>query len=105
MANRPHKRRRVRLDDGDNRKLVSFPKNNSDLLTAVEAAGYLRLSAITLAKLRCADGGGPPYYKLTAGKSGRVAYRIADLNEWLEGRKRQNTSADDALILRRARRG
>ncbi|MGM4877047.1 helix-turn-helix transcriptional regulator [Bradyrhizobium sp. 956_D2_N1_5] len=51
------------------------------------AAKHIALSASTLNKLRV-YGGGPRFYKLGR----RVAYDLADLNSWLDGRRRQSTS-------------
>ena len=52
-----------------------------------EAAEYLAIAPITLAKLRC-YGGGPRYAKI-----GRcVIYNVADLDAWLESGRRTSTS-------------
>lgn len=55
-----------------------------------EAANYCRLGRSTLEKLRCV-GGGPAYLKLGAK---RVVYDPSDLDKWLAGHKRSNTSGD-----------
>lgn len=52
-----------------------------------ETADYLRLSPRTLEDLRH-KGGGPPYYRLGSGQRGIVVYDKADLDSWLEMRKR-----------------
>ena len=57
------------------------------LLTAEEAANFLRLSLSWLAKARV-SGTGPPYVKL--GRS--VRYREGALVEWLKSRARLSTS-------------
>lgn len=50
-----------------------------DLLTAHEAATYLRIGLSTLAQMR-AEGVGPPYYRL-----GRlIRYERGALDEWLD---------------------
>lgn len=57
-----------------------------ELLTSEQASQYVRLSRATLAKLRCV-GGGPAYYH------GRpVKYDRADLDAWLDDRRRTSTS-------------
>lgn len=60
-------------------------------LRAPAAAEYLGLSASTLAKMRL-RGDGPIYMK-----AGRrvVLYDAADLDAWLETRKRRSTSEPD----------
>lgn len=101
MSDRKRKRYRVRLNDGRRRP---SPKPNYDdksrVLSPEGTAAYTGLSKITLAKLR-GSGEGPPFYKLTVGKYGRVGYRISDLDAWLETRRRQSTSEDDFLRGRR----
>lgn len=51
------------------------------------AAEYLQLSPRTLEDLRF-KGGGPPYYRLGSGRRGLVVYDEADLDSWLERRRR-----------------
>jgi hypothetical protein len=53
-----------------------------DVLDAAEAAAYLRLSASTLAKMRC-YGGGPQFARQSPRK---VLYRRVDLDSWLAAR-------------------
>jgi hypothetical protein len=60
-------------------------KGASDLLTEAEAAEYLRRPNRTLADWRM-RGEGPPYLKTHAGRSGRVLYRRADLEAWVESK-------------------
>ena len=52
-----------------------------------EAATYIGLSASTLNKLRV-FGGGPVFLKLGR----RVAYDLADLDRWLDSKRRLSTS-------------
>jgi hypothetical protein len=59
----------------------------TSLLTAREAAVWLRLSLRSLERLRLV-GGGPVYVK--AGR--RVLYRQADLDTWIASRVRGSTS-------------
>jgi hypothetical protein len=59
----------------------------TSLLTAREAAVWLRLSLRSLERLRLV-GGGPVYVK--AGR--RVLYRQADLDTWIASRVRASTS-------------
>ena len=63
-------------------------QTESRKLRAPEAAAYLGLSASTMAKMRM-TGLGPPY-----SKAGRrvVIYDRADLDGWLDARKRTSTS-------------
>ena len=48
-----------------------------------EAAAKISVSPHTLANWRSL-GIGPPYVKITPGRAGRVLYRVADLEAWLE---------------------
>lgn len=59
------------------------------LLTAKEAAEYLRLSPGTLENYRCA-GCGPPYIQRV--RKGRVFYDRSQLDEWLSRQVRTSTS-------------
>ena len=61
------------------------------LLTVVETAAYVSLSASTLNRLRV-SGGGPRYAKL----AGKVLYDVRDLDQWIEGSKRGSTSDNAA---------
>ncbi len=58
------------------------------LLSTVEAADRLGVSASWLNKMRCGVEG-PPFIKIGA----RVAYDPADLAAWLEAQKRTTTGA------------
>lgn len=62
-----------------------------DMLDVNGAASYLRLAKQTLNKLRSV-GGSPPYYK--AGR--RVLYDRAELDRWLDARRRRSTSDQGA---------
>lgn len=55
-------------------------------LDTKEAAAYLGLSPKTLVKMRV-TGGGPRYAKVGR----RVIYDVADLDSWIEKRKRRFT--------------
>jgi len=57
------------------------------MLSTPEAASYLGLGKSTLDKLRL-RGGGPKF--ITLGR--RVVYDAADLQAWVESRKRTSTS-------------
>lgn len=57
------------------------------MLRTEEAARHLGLSASTLAKMRV-YGTGPTFFKL--GRT--VAYRVEDLEAWLQSQRRQSTS-------------
>lgn len=56
-----------------------------------EAAAYVGCSRSALARFRL-QGGGPRYVKLTDSVKGRVLYRPADLDAWMETRARNSTS-------------
>jgi predicted DNA-binding transcriptional regulator AlpA len=62
------------------------------LVRTVEAGRYLGLSASTLEKFRV-QGGGPAFTKVGAKI---VVYDIADLNAWLDARKKSGT--ETALV-------
>jgi len=64
-------------------------------LPVEEAARYLGLSVSTLNKLRV-FGGGPVFLKLGR----RVAYDVADLDLWLETKRRRSTSDDGSQATR-----
>ena len=66
---------------------MSCSSTDERLLTAREAADFLRLSLSWLAKARM-RGDGPPYVKL--GRS--VRYREGALVQWLKSRARLSTS-------------
>jgi len=57
-----------------------------DLLRPKEAAHYLNLGLSTLARHRM-SGTGPVYSKI----GGKVVYRRADLDRWVEGNLRYST--------------
>ena len=61
---------------------------NYDVFTTREAAAYTRLGKPTLERFRL-TGGGPRFAKL----GGSVRYRRCDLEEWLESRLVNSTSA------------
>lgn len=63
-------------------------QSDRDLLTVEEAAERLKLSASALNKWRVL-GVGPAFVKLGR----RVRYRVADLDDWVAGARRQSTSA------------
>jgi predicted DNA-binding transcriptional regulator AlpA len=68
-------------------KPVREPNWREHLLTAKEAASFLRLSPSWLAKARM-RGDGPPYAKI--GRS--IRYREDALIQWLKSRARLSTS-------------
>jgi len=103
MANR-RRRPRVRVNDKSNSRKHRQPaRPNGDaepspatqprrgdapvLLTTDEAAEFLRISKITLARWRM-DDIGPPYYKIGR----RVVYNQSRLLDWLKTRERTSTS-------------
>jgi hypothetical protein len=60
----------------------------SALLFPDQAARYLLLSVSTLARMRI-SGNGPKFLRVSPQ---RVAYRISDLDRYLDGRTRTSTS-------------
>lgn len=62
----------------------------STFLTTAEAAEYLRVSVPTMERMRLTEG--PPFIKLGNGKRGRVLYSREDLDAYVAGRRRTNTS-------------
>ncbi len=67
---------------------MNTPHTQYDQRLPVEgAANYTGLSSSTLNKLRV-SGGGPAYLKLGR----RVAYNVADLDDWLDSKRRRSTS-------------
>lgn len=64
-------------------------------LPVKDAAQRLGLSVSTLNKLRV-FGGGPIFLKLGR----RVAYDLADLDSWLESKRRRSTSDDGSQGVR-----
>ena len=62
---------------------------STKLLTEAQAARYLALSVFTLRNWRC-RGDGPPFVKISRNA---VRYRTQDLDVWVSGRVRSNTSA------------
>lgn len=62
---------------------------NCEVLNTREAAAYTRLGKHTLERFRL-TGEGPRYAKL----GGAVRYRLRDLDEWLESRLVNSTSAN-----------
>jgi len=63
------------------------------LLSTADAASYLGLKPQTLRIWRV-DGGGPPYIRYGAKGRGTVAYKISDLEAWLDERRWPHTSAE-----------
>lgn len=67
------------------------------LLSAKAAAKWLGLSPTTLAIMRT-QGRSPRWCKLSPGRSGRVLYRLEDLQEYVSARMRENTVVDPCSI-------
>ncbi len=67
------------------------PAPRTTLLTTVEAAEFLRLSARTLERYRV-DGTGPAYTKVGPSLRAKVVYRREDLEAWLDGFRYLSTS-------------
>jgi excisionase family DNA binding protein len=57
------------------------------LMTPQQAAEYLGIAKHTLARWRV-EGEGPPFLKL----GGPVRYDVADLDAWIDARRRRSTS-------------
>jgi hypothetical protein len=62
--------------------------NDDKLLSTVEAADRLGVSASYLNKLRMTAGAGPVFLRLGV----TVRYRNADINAWLEAQARASTT-------------
>jgi hypothetical protein len=69
------------------RPLHGTHSDDAVFLTAREAAGFLRLSEITLGRWRL-EGYGPPHHKFGR----RVVYSRRDLIEWAHSQRRLSTS-------------
>ena len=63
------------------------------LLSTADAADYLGLRPQTLRVWRV-EGGGPPYIRFGAKGRGTVAYKILDLEAWVNQRRWPHTSAE-----------
>lgn len=66
---------------------VSPTPANDGWLSRSEAASYLKISAVSLAKM-AVSGNGPPFYRPTR----RVVYRRSDLDQWMFARRRRSTA-------------
>lgn len=66
---------------------MTYVLSSSTALRTPAAAEYCGLSASTFEKLRV-SGAGPVYIKFGR----RVVYHRADLDAWLDGKRRQSTS-------------
>ena len=61
------------------------------LLSPREAGDWLGIAPQTLAEWRCSGRYGLPFVKI----GGRVAYRMADLEEWVARRRQEGVSRAD----------
>src|ERR1039457_2558722 len=66
------------------------------LISTEEAAALVHLKPQTMRSLR-SKGGGPKYCRLSAN---RIVYRIADLEQWAEGKLRASTAEYAPLAAR-----
>lgn len=62
-------------------------------MTTQEAANYLKLSPRTLETMRW-RGDGPPFAKLSPGRSGRIVYDRELVDAWIAERTQQSTTVD-----------
>jgi predicted DNA-binding transcriptional regulator AlpA len=69
------------------------PENLPNLLSSREAASLLGVRPLTLRKWRC-DGTGPRFVRLGTGRRSRAAYRLSDLEAWLEARSFSSTAEE-----------
>ena len=69
------------------------PRCPPALLNTADAAGYLGLKPQTLRAWRV-RGGGPPYVRFGAKGRGTVAYKISDLDAWVDEHRWPHTSAE-----------
>jgi len=70
--------------------------NTSSLLDTAGAARHLGFKPQTLRKKRL-DGTGPPYIRLGNAPSARVAYRLSDIESWLNQHTFKSTSQETVL--------
>ncbi|MCB1484691.1 MAG: helix-turn-helix domain-containing protein [Hyphomicrobiaceae bacterium] len=61
------------------------------LLNTDESARFLTLSRPTLERMR-SNGTGPAFIRLGHGRRSRIAYRIEDLEAWLNANRFQSTA-------------
>lgn len=66
--------------------MPELPEVEDDWLAPREASALIRAAEKTLANWRALNIG-PPYSKLSEGKSGRVRYRRRDVLAWLNQRR------------------
>lgn len=78
---------------------TASPTPASILLSSAHAAERLNLRPQSLRRWRLV-GCGPPYIRL-GGPQGRVAYRVSDIERWLDERQFTSTSAETVERLRR----
>lgn len=64
---------------------------NTKYMTTEQAAKYLNLSPRTLETMRW-RGSGPPFAKLSPGRSGRIVYDRDRVDEWIAERMRESTT-------------
>ena len=86
-------RRQVAEPNGDEPTRLNHHHNSarqtvSPFFTAAEAAEFLRLSVVTLARMRM-SGDGPRYRAFSRRK---IVYALADLIDWANAHVRQSTS-------------
>ena len=68
------------------------------LLTCAEVAELIGVQPQTLRLWRCRSAEGPPYVRLGKPNTGRVAYRPADVEEWIRARVHRSTSEESAGV-------
>ncbi len=71
------------------------------LLTTPQAAAWLNLKPQTLRKWRH-QGKGPRFVRLGTGRQSPAAYRLSDLEAWLEARSFQSTAEETVAASVRA---
>jgi predicted DNA-binding transcriptional regulator AlpA len=75
---------------------MDSPERTSPFLSTAQAASWLGVRPSTLRKWRC-QGTGPRFLRLGSGRRSPAAYRMADLEAWLEARSFQSTAEEVAL--------
>jgi len=85
--------------EGDQDSNTQRSPDSKRLLIAKDAAAYVGLATQTLAKLRV-TGGSPPYFKVGR----QVLHDKAELDKWLDGRRRRNTSESPQTSRPRGRK-
>jgi hypothetical protein len=77
------------------------PTTSTTLLPSPQAAAWLGVKPQTLRKWRC-QGKGPRFVRMGIGPQSPAAYRLADLEVWVESRSFQSTAEETVATTDRA---